>query len=205
MLGPLRDRRAIQQGLAGLIAQLTQAAAGLGIILVVREAGGSLSLAGASAAAFLVATGVARPIQGRMIDRHGPRTVLIPSAFVHLAGFAGLVAWAQLSGARWPLLLFAIPIGLSEPPVSASMRIVWGRMTGFGDRTAAYSVVTMTQEAAILLGPLLLALMVAVASAAAGVVLVGCLAAIGTFVLATVLPGVLHADPAAKPRSALHS
>src|SRR5215208_1729665 len=204
MLGPLRDRRAIQQGLAGLIAQLTQAAAGLGIILVVREAGGSLSLAGASAAAFLVATGVARPIQGRMIDRHGPRTVLIPSAFVHLAGFAGLVAWAQLSGARWPLLLFAIPIGLSEPPVSASMRIAWGRMTGFGDRTAAYSVVTMTQEAAILLGPLLLALMVAVASAAAGVLVVGGLSSGGTLALAAVMPGGGHLAEG-RPPSAVRS
>jgi hypothetical protein len=46
----LRDRRALQQGAAGLVAQLTQAAAGLGIILVIREAGGSLSLAGAAAA-----------------------------------------------------------------------------------------------------------------------------------------------------------
>src|SRR5215204_5083818 len=166
MLGPLRDRRAIQQGLAGLIAQLTQAAAGLGIILVVREAGGSLTLAGASAGAFLVATGAARPVQGRLMDRYGPPPVLIPCAVLHLAGFAGLVAWTQGSGATWPVILFAIPIGLGEPPVSASMRIAWGRMAGSEDRTAAYSVVTLTQEVAVLLGPLLLAAVVAVASAA---------------------------------------
>jgi hypothetical protein len=54
-----------------------------------------------------------------MIDRHGSRPVLIPSAFVHIAGFAGLVAWTELHGATLAVLLFPIPIGLSEPPVSA--------------------------------------------------------------------------------------
>jgi MFS family permease len=201
----LRDRRARRQGLAGLIAQLTQAAAGLGIILVVREAGGSLSLAGAAAGAFLVATGAARPVQGRLMDRHGPRTVLIPCAALHLAGFGGLVAWTQASGGTWPVILFAIPVGLGEPPVSASMRLAWGRMSGSEDRTAAYSVVTLTQEVAVLLGPLLLAAIVAVASAAAAVLVVGGLSSAGTLALAAVMPGQLHADPSVRRRSALRS
>jgi MFS family permease len=201
----LRDRRALRQGLAGLVAQLTQAAAGLGIILVVREAGGSLSLAGAAAAAFLIATGAARPVQGRLIDRHGPPPVLIACAFIHIAGFGGLVAWTQLSGAGWPVVLFAIPIGLGEPPVSASMRIAWGRMAGSEDRTAAYSVVTLTQELAVLLGPLVLAAVVAVASAAAAVLVVGGLASIGTLALAAVMPRRLPAGEGRRRPSAMRS
>jgi predicted MFS family arabinose efflux permease len=201
----LRDRLALQQGAAGLVAQLTQAAAGLGIILVVREAGGSLSLAGAAAGAFLIATGAARPVQGRLMDRHGPPPVLIPCAAIHLAGFGGLVAWTQLVGATWAVLLFAIPIGLGEPPVSASMRITWGRMAGREDRTAAYSFVTLTQEIAVLLGPLLLAAVVAVASAAAAVLVVGGLASAGTLVLAAVMPRDLHTEPTVDRRSALRS
>jgi MFS family permease len=191
----LRDRLALRQGFAGLVAQLTQAAAGLGIILVIREAGGSLSLAGAGAAAFLIATGAARPVQGRLIDRHGPPPVLVPCALIHIAGFGALVAWTQLEGATWPVVLFAVPIGLGEPPVSASMRIAWGGMTRPEDRTAAYSVVTLTQELAVLLGPLLLAAIVAIASAAAAVLAVGGLASIGTLLLAAVMPrGTAAAD-----------
>jgi predicted MFS family arabinose efflux permease len=201
----LRDRRALRQGAAGLVAQLTQAAAGLGIILVVREAGGSLSLAGAAAGAFLIATGAARPVQGRLMDRHGPRPVLIPCAALHLAGFGGLVAWTQASGASWPVLLFAIPIGLGEPPVSASMRLAWGRMADADDRTAAYSVVTLTQELAVLLGPLLLAAFVAVASAAVAVLIVGGLSSVGTLVLAAVMPKELHPEATKDGRSALRS
>ncbi len=172
---------------------------------MVREAGGSLSLAGAAAGAFLVATGAARPVQGRLIDRHGPPPVLIPCAAIHLAGFGGLVAWTQLVGATWPVLLFAIPIGLGEPPVSASMRITWGRMANAEDRTAAYSVVTLTQELAVLLGPLLLAAIVAVASAAAAVLVVAGLAGAGTVVLAIVMPRHLHQGPAPSRRRALRS
>jgi predicted MFS family arabinose efflux permease len=187
------------------VAQLTQAAAGLGIILVVREAGGSLSLAGASAGAFLIATGAARPVQGRLMDRHGPPPVLIPCALLHLAGIAGLIAWTQAEGASWPVLLFAIPIGLGEPPVSSSMRLAWGAMAGSENRTAAYSFVTLTQEVAVLLGPLVLAAIVAVASAAAALLVVGGLAGAGTLVLAAVIPRQLHPDPTERRRSALRS
>jgi predicted MFS family arabinose efflux permease len=205
VLGPLRDRRALRQGATGLVAQLTQAAAGLGIILVVREAGGSLSLAGAAAGAFLIATGAARPVQGRLMDRHGPPPVLVPCAALHFAGFAGLVAWTQAEGASWPVLLFAIPIGLGEPPVSASMRLAWGRMAAAEDRTAAYSVVTLTQEVAVLLGPLLLAAVVALASAAAAVLVVGGLASAGTVALAAVMPREPHLEAGEGRRSALRS
>jgi predicted MFS family arabinose efflux permease len=201
----LRDRRALRQGAAGLVAQLTQAAAGLGIILVVREAGRSLSLAGAAAGGFLIATGAARPVQGRLMDRYGPPPVLVPCAALHLAGFAGLVGWTQANGASWPVILFAIPIGLGEPPVSASMRLAWGRMAESEDRTAAYSVVTLTQEMAVLLGPLLLAAVVALASAAAAVLVVGGLASAGTLALAAVMPRRLHPDSAEPRHSALRS
>ncbi len=201
----LRNRLALRQGAAGLVAQLTQAAAGLGIILVIREGGGSLSLAGASTGLFLIAAAAARPVQGRLIDRLGPGPVLVPSALLHLAGLAGLVAWTQLVGATWAVAFFGLPIGFGLPPVSASMRIAWGRMAETEDRTAAYSAVTLTQEVAVLLGPLLLAAIVALASAAAAVLVVGGLAVAGSLVLASVMPRRLHDESAPERRNALRS
>jgi predicted MFS family arabinose efflux permease len=171
-----------------LVAQLTQAAAGLGVILVVQEAGGSLALAGAAAAAFVIGAGGARPIQGRIMDARGPRPVLVASAAVHVAGVAALVAYTQLEGATWIVVPLAIPIGLGEPPVSQGMRIAWGRWTSAEERTAAYSLVTLIQEIAVLLGPLILAAVVAVASAAAGLVVVGVVAGIGALALAALMP-----------------
>jgi MFS family permease len=61
------------QALTGLLAQTTQGAGGIGIILVIREHHGSLALAGAVVGVLSVAAGVARPVQGRLIDRRGAR------------------------------------------------------------------------------------------------------------------------------------
>jgi MFS family permease len=205
MPGLLRDRLVLLQGAVALVALLTQAAAGLGIILVIREAGGSLSLAGAAAGVFLIATGTSRPMQGRMMDRHGPRPVLIWSGLIHGAGVGCFVAYVQLAGASWVVLPLAVPIGLGEPPVSAAMRLAWGRMAGAENRTAAYSAVTLTQEVAVLLGPLVLALFVAIASAAAALLVVGGLASLGTLALAAVLGRRQDAEQPPQRRSALRS
>ena len=188
-----------------MIAQLTQAAAGLGVILVVSEAGGSLALAGAAAAGFVIGAGTARPIQGRITDARGPRPVLVGSGALHLLGVGALVAYTQLEGATWAVVPLAVPIGLGEPPVSQAMRITWSSWAEGGDRTAAYSLVTLIQEIAVLLGPLVLAAVVAVASAAAGLVVVGSLAATGAFALAAVMPHRPPERPAATRQLALRS
>src|SRR6185437_7160768 len=57
----------------GLLAQLTQAAAPVGLVLVVRQATGSLALAGSVSAAFWIVAAMARPVQGRPIDLRGSR------------------------------------------------------------------------------------------------------------------------------------
>ncbi|TMR89129.1 hypothetical protein [Nonomuraea basaltis] len=58
----------------GFLAQLTQQAAPVGIVLVVRCASGSLALAGLAAAAFSVGAGMGRPVQGGSWTgaAHGP-------------------------------------------------------------------------------------------------------------------------------------
>src|SRR5205085_4816449 len=67
----------------------------------------------------------------------------------------------------------------SLPPVSTAMRVGWGQRVGEGERTAAYSLVYLVQELAILAGPLVLAAVVAVADASAAVIVVAVLTALG--------------------------
>jgi hypothetical protein len=71
------------------------------------------------------------------------------------------------------------------------MRVAWGRRAPGEARTAAYSLVYLTQELAILIGPLMLGLLVAVASASTAPLSVAAVAAAGTFVFAV----SLHALP----------
>lgn len=176
----LRSSTVRWQALGGLLAQTTQGGGAIGIILVIRGHNGSLALAGAVAGAVSIAGGVARPIQGRLIDRRGPRGLMALTGIVHPAAIVAIVA---LSDARAPgavLVALGVIAGLSLPPVSTVMRVVWGVAAGDGDRTSAYSLVYLTQELAILTGPLLLSVVIAASNASAALVTVAGVTCVGT-------------------------
>ncbi|MGA7989701.1 MAG: MFS transporter [Candidatus Dormiibacterota bacterium] len=162
------------QAFLGLFAQVTQGAAPIGLVLVTRQATGSLAIAGAVSAALWLAAAAARPVQGRIIDRRGTRPVMLVCGPVHAAALIGLVAVARSGGSAWLLVLLSGCAGLALPPVSSSMRVEWGRRLPASERTAAYSLVFLTQELAILLGPLLVAALVAVESAGLALVVAAC-------------------------------
>jgi MFS family permease len=153
------------QAILGLFAQLTQGAAPIGLVLVTRASTGSLAIAGAVTAAMWIAVAVARPVQGRLIDSRGARLVMLACGPVHAAALIGLVIAAQANTGAWLLVLLSAVAGLALPPVSATMRVEWARRVGASERTAAYSLVFLTQEIALLSGPLLVAALVAIDSA----------------------------------------
>jgi predicted MFS family arabinose efflux permease len=64
------------------------------------------------------------------------------------------------------------------------MRVAWGEAAGDGDRTAAYSMVYLIQELSLLTAPLIFAVLTATTSAAAGLVVVAALSAVGTLAFA---------------------
>lgn len=175
------------QALLGLFAQLTQGAAPLGLVLVVRQATGSLVTAGAVSAALWVGAAVARPIQGRLIDWRGTQLVMLICGPVHTAALVGVVVVARGGGAAWAMILCSAVAGLMLPPVSVAMRVEWGRHVPANELTAAFSLVFLTQEIALVTGPLLIASLVALgagfalitAATISGVATIG-FAALGT-------------------------
>ncbi|MER7503307.1 MFS transporter [Nonomuraea pusilla] len=177
------------QAVLGFLAQLTQQVAPVGMVLVLQSATGSLAVAGLGAAAFSVGMGMGRPVQGRVIDRRGPRPVLALTALLHVAALAGLIAGAAAAWPVWVLVALAWAAGAGLPPVSVSMRLAWGRRTDAGSRTAAYSLVYLVQELAMLVGPLLFGLVIAVASPPAALGLVTAAAGAGTLAFSRVLSG----------------
>jgi MFS family permease len=182
------------QAASGLLAQLSQGAASVGIILVVRQYGGSLALAGAIVGALWIAAAVGRPIQGRAMDRSGPAPVMVACGAAHALALAAIVGLLAADAPGSLLIVLGALAGLALPPVSTAMRVVWAAEVG--DRTAAYSMVYLVQELAILGGPLLLAAIIATASAAAGLIGVAVLAGAGALAYAW----SVHAyNPAAEP------
>ncbi|MEV4090008.1 MFS transporter, partial [Nonomuraea fuscirosea] len=168
------------QAVLGFLAQLTQQVAPVGLVLVAQRASGSLALAGLTAAAFSVGAGMGRPVLGRLMDRHGPRPVLAATALLHVAALLALVGYAQPGRPQWPMVALAWIVGVALPPISVSMRLEWGRRTPAEGRTAAYSLVFLVQELAMLAGPLLFGLLIAVASASLALGAVAAAAGEGT-------------------------
>jgi MFS family permease len=185
----LRRRRARWQAGAGLLAQITQGAGAVGIVLVIKQQSGSLALAGATVGVTSIAAAVARPFQGRMIDTRGSALVMAGCGVVHPAALAGVVLLAGAHAPAIAVLVSGALAGLALPPVSTSMRVVWGEAAGSDQRISAYSLTYLIQELAILAGPLLLAAVTAISSASAAVLVVATVAGLATLAYAATVRG----------------
>ena len=138
-----------------LIARIPIGALSLLIVLAVRDAGHPYAVAGLASGACALGMAVSAPLMGRAADRLGQSVVLYASAIATAVSFA---AFAALPDAAPPAVYAAVGLtcGLALPPVSASSRVVWGRML---DPEAFGRIVTLDaslQELAFLIGPLVL-------------------------------------------------
>jgi MFS family permease len=177
------------QAILGLFAQLTQGAGPISLVLVTRASTGSLAIAGAVTAAMWIAVAVARPLQGRLIDARGSRLVMILCGPVHAAALIGLVVAAHAHAGAWSLVLLSVVAGIALPPVSAAMRVEWGKSVPAGERTAAYSLVYLTQEIALLTGPLIVAALIAINSAGLALSVAAAVTGVASVVFGALIKG----------------
>ncbi len=142
--------------LAGFVARLSISMRALGSVLMVSELTGSYGLAGAVAAAALLAEAVAAPRLGRTVDRYGQRRVLLISLAVHSVGTLALVISAQLSAPGWTLFAAAALSGAAALPVGSLVRARWSALVG-GSPTleAAFALESTLDELVFVLGPIL--------------------------------------------------
>jgi hypothetical protein len=106
---------------------------------------------------------------------------------VHPAAIIGIVGLAQSHAPGSVLIVLGAISGLALPPVSASMRVIWGVAVDQSERTAAYSLVYLTQELAVLGGPLVLSGLIALANPSLALIVVAGLAGAGTLTFATLV------------------
>ena len=164
----------------------------LALVLFARDATGSYGKAGIVVAAANFGRAVLSPGRGRSVDRHGPARVLPVLGVAYVAAIAALIGAASLGAGVIALAAIAVVVGATPPPVNATLRAVWTPMLPEEDRQTAYSVHTMIQEVSFLVSPLLVALVVTVASPSVALWIssLGMLAA--TLVFATATPVRAH-------------
>lgn len=165
---------------ASVIGRLPIGLTGLAILLLVQTATGSFARGGAAAGCYVMGLAALAPAIGRLIDRHGPRSVLLACTMLFPLSLAALVG-ASAQGATALALAFAALAGASFPPITVCVRTYFRRRLGADALLAtAYSAESVLIEIIFIVGPLLVALFVAYASPAAAVLFAGACGFAGT-------------------------
>jgi predicted MFS family arabinose efflux permease len=165
---------------ASVLGRLPIGMCGLAILLLVQAARGSFATAGAMTGAYVAGLALIAPAVGRLIDRRGPRGALLVCSLLFPASLAALIA-AVVNGAAAALVLAcAVAAGACFPPITVCMRTFLRQR--FADEAAlatAFSVDSVLIEVMFIAGPMLVALLVAVASPATAVACAAACAFIG--------------------------
>ncbi len=179
--------RAVRQPLVGVvIGRLPLAAASLAVILMVRGETGSFAIAGAVDAAMSIAAAITLPILGRLVDRFGQTTILVPCGLLNPIALAVLVVAAKSGSSPVVLCLIAAVIGTFIPPLSPCMRTLWSSIVNDEKLLqTAFALDAVLVETAFIVGPLVTALVISAASPAAAVVVSAVFAGTGTAIYAS--------------------
>jgi predicted MFS family arabinose efflux permease len=121
------------------------------------------------------------PGLGRLIDRTGPRPTLLACSVLFPAALVGLVAAVSFQAHAVLILLLSAAAGASFPPIRVCMRTYFKqRLADDGLLATAYSLESVLIEVIFIIGPLVVALFVALASAAAAVLFAAAAGSVGT-------------------------
>ncbi|GJF32787.1 MFS transporter [Kitasatospora sp. NE20-6] len=153
-------------------ARLPYAMLSLGIVLLVLDTHGSYGTAGAVAAVSAVAQALVGPQTGRLADRYGQASVLLPSLAVHALSVGALIALALGHAPVWALFAAAAPAGASVPQIGAMVRARWVARLSDSPATlnTAFAFESVTDEFTFVVGPVLATALATGVTPAAGLV-----------------------------------
>ncbi len=182
----LRRPGAISITIAHGLGRFTPGMILLALILALREGGYPYAVVGLVTGAHQLGVAVSSPVQGRLADVLGHRTVLLPDGIVYFAGTAALTVGVTRSWEVIPLVLTSLATGLFSPPMTACARAAFGAMFASGrERERAFIVTAANIELGFLLGPLLTVAIAATVGARFAVIVAGAGVLLGAIVYAT--------------------
>ncbi|MFI0941881.1 MFS transporter [Streptomyces sp. NPDC021020] len=163
--------------LATVLGALPLGMLGLALLLYARGLSGSFAAGGLATGAFGLGNALGITAQGRLMDRHGQARVIVPAGVACALGSVALVA-APPSAHRTAFTVAACAgLGLCVPATTGAMRALLAALVPDpGARRAGYALLAVLFQLAVLGGPLLTALLLALAGPGAAVLSGGLLA-----------------------------
>lgn len=141
----------------GFLARQPIAMLGIGTVLLVEHTTGSYGAGGLVTATSGVAMALLAPQSGKLTDRFGQGTVLVPGVFLHALSVSLLIVLALREAPLWALVAAAVPAGASTPPISPMVRARWSASLEEGSSllNTAAAFESVTDEFTFVVGPVL--------------------------------------------------
>ena len=160
---------------------------GLGLVWLVHGRTGSYTAAGLVTGSFAVAEAVVGPQVARLVDRLGQTRVLPPLLLAHAAAVAVLLALVNEGRPGWAMAAGGVLAGATIPQLGALSAARWSALLLRDHATAlptAFSLESLSNGFAFLLGPVLVSAVAANGRPALGTVLAAALIVVGGLALA---------------------
>jgi MFS family permease len=135
---------------------------GFAMLMFLRDSLGNFSLAGTAVGINFVALAAAAPIQGRLIDRHGPKRLLVITGIVQPIALLAILFTASRGYPFAVVAACAAVAGIFASPITTVTRTIWRhRFDNEDDRRTAFALDAVTIELNFTLGPAIVAFVLA--------------------------------------------
>lgn len=189
--------------LASIAGRFPIGIAGLAILLFVQSRSTSFALAGSASALYILGLALIAPFLGRLIDRVGPRPILLACALLYPAALSGLTVLVLSTAHPVWINVMALAAGASLPPISVCIRTLYPRLIkDVSLLQTAYSVDSAVVEVVFILGPAFVAGCMAAGYPEVAILIAAISAVVGTAVFARARPIARWSVPLVRrPRS----
>ncbi len=184
---------------ANLLSRLPLGITGLALVLFLRAETGSFAVAGAVSGALTLGVGACSPLVGRLVDRRGAGT-LGPLSLLHAGGLVALLLLGRGGASTAALLACGFITGAALPPTASLLRAGWPGLVAPAPEllSTAYAVEAVLIELIFVTGPLIVGLLVLLASAGAALAVSAVAVIAGSWSFLALLP------PEATPARGAH-
>lgn len=166
--------------LASVVGRLPIGISGLALLLLVQAREASFIDAGLVTSAYLAGLAGIAPLVGRLIDRLGPRPILLAAGLAYPLALLALVSALNRGAPLWLVVVLSFVAGATLPQVTSCMRTLYRRRLQDDNLlVTALSLDSVLIELVFIVGPMLVAFFVAASSPAVAVLFGALCAAVG--------------------------
>ena len=167
----LRTPGAVPFVTAAFFGRFPRATFTLSSILLVSAVSGSFAVAGTVSAVLVLAMAVGGPLWSRAMDRSGQRRTLALSIGAFTVGGLAFVLVVTSGAPAFTWYVLAGITGLSAPDLGSATRARWSHLlTDSADRTTAFSLESVADEAVFVVGPPFMTILASAIDPAVGVI-----------------------------------